>query len=72
MEADLNRKDVRLKEAEDKLAHVEKDYEGYKVRAQSVLKQAKDMDTKLGTRSQEVLSLERTVQSLNEKLVDQR
>ena len=41
----MDRKKIRSDELEARLATLEKDYENYKVRAQSVLRQAKDKVT---------------------------
>lgn len=72
LEEDMDRKAISLKEMEAKLQQTEKDYENYKVRAQSVLKHAREHDAATAEKSQEILSLERHVQSLNEKISDMR
>ena len=72
METDLDRKKNALSDAETKLASVEKEFAGYKIRATSVLKQAKETDSQLGSKSQEVQALERLIQSLNDKISDMR
>jgi chromosome segregation ATPase len=72
LETELDRKKKTLLETEEKLSALEKEHEGYKVRAQSVLRQAKETDTKLGSKSQELMTLERMVQSLNEKIESMR
>ncbi|TRY67564.1 hypothetical protein TCAL_02305 [Tigriopus californicus] len=68
LEGEIDRKKTSLAEAEDKIATLTKDYESYKVRAASVLRQSKESESQMGNKSQEVLSLERLVQSLNEKI----
>ena len=68
----MARKKKSLEDAEAKSLGLEKDYESYKVRAQSVLRQAKEKDTALGSKSQEIQSLERIIQNLNEKITDLR
>ncbi len=42
LETEVERKKQRSEELETRLTSLEKDYENYKVRAQSVLRQAKD------------------------------
>ncbi len=42
LETEVERKKQRSEELETRLMSLEKDYENYKVRAQSVLRQAKD------------------------------
>lgn len=72
MEADIDRKKKSLTEAEDKIATLTKEYESYKIRAASVLRQSKESENQSGSKSQEVVSLERLVQSLNEKINELR
>ncbi len=68
LETDLGRKAKSYEEVQEKLASVEKEFESYKVRAQSVLKQSKEQDTAIGAKAQELATLERMNQSLNEKI----
>ena len=85
LESDLDRKSASLKEAEGRLADLEREYEGYKVRAASVLRKANDEAAAAnnrsevnvgensgsgGNRSQEVKALERMVEALNTKIGD--
>lgn len=72
LEADLDRKKATIEELEGKLSGLEQDFDSYKVRAQSVLRQAKEKDTTIGAKAQELASLERVNQNLNEKIADMR
>ena len=63
LESNLNRE-------KSKLEGLEKEFESYKVRAQSVLR--KEKDSVLGAKSQEIGVLERLTQSLNEKITELR
>lgn len=72
LESDLDRKKVQLEESESKRQAIEQEFDSYKVRAQSVLRQAKEKDSAIGAKTQEVATLERVVQALNEKISDMR
>ena len=54
----------------EKLEGIEKEFESYKVRAQSVLR--KEKESVVGAQVQEVAALERLTQSLNEKITELR
>ena len=68
----MDRKKVLNDELESKATHLEQEFEQYKIRAQSVLKQVKEKDSAIGEKAQELASLERVVQSLNGKIADLR
>ncbi len=73
LEADLERRRGQLAETEGRLRRLEREHEQYKVRAQSVLRRAKEEDdTEAADRAkrQEVAAIERMVQSLHEKIAD--
>lgn len=72
LESDLDRKKVTIEELEAKLGVIEQEFDSYKIRAQSVLRQAKEKDTTIGAKAQELASLDRVIQSLNEKIADMR
>ena len=59
-----------LEREKEKLAGMEKEFESYKVRAQSVLR--KEKESVAGAKAQEVAVLERLTQSLNEKITEIR
>ena len=71
-ETELDRKKSLNAELEQKATLIEQDFEQYKVRAQSVLRQVKEKDSAIGAKAQELASLERVVQNLNEKIADLR
>ena len=48
LETDISRKKSRIEELEERLATVEKDYNSYKVRAQSVLRQQQQPSSDIG------------------------
>lgn len=69
LESDLDRKGQTLKDTEERLEKLEKEFDGYKVRAQSVLKKAKVSEPNEGqAKVSEVIALERVVQELNDKI----
>lgn len=72
LQTDLDRIKASLAESDSKRLEMEQDFDSYKVRAQSVLRQAKEKDSAIGAKTQEVKSLERVVQTLNEKISDMR
>ena len=72
LETELDRKKSLNAELEQKATLIEQDFEQYKVRAQSVLRQVKEKDSAIGAKAQELASLERVVQNLNEKIADLR
>ena len=72
LETELDRKKALNEALEGKVLHSEQEFEQYKVRAQSVLRQAKEKDSAIGVKAQELASLERVVQNLNEKIADLR
>jgi chromosome segregation ATPase len=72
LEAELDRKNETKEDLEKKLTIVESEFDSYKIRAQSVLRQANEKDTAIGAKALELASLERVVQSLNEKISDMR
>ena len=68
----MDRKKILNDELEGKATNLEQEFEQYKIRAQSVLKQVKEKDSAIGEKAQELASLERVVQSLNAKIADLR
>ena len=72
LETDLDRKKSQLEDIEAQRNSLEQEFESYKVRAASVLRQAKEKDSTIGAKTQEVAGLERLVQALNEKITDMR
>ena len=60
----------QLEREKGKLEGIEKEFESYKVRAQSVLR--KEKESVVGAKAQEVAALERLTQSLNEKITGLR
>lgn len=68
----MDRKKILNDELEGKAANLEQEFEQYKIRAQSVLKQVKEKDSAIGEKAQELASLERVVQNLNAKIADLR
>ena len=68
----MDRKKVLNDELEAKATNLEQEFEQYKIRAQSVLKQVKEKDSAIGEKAQELASLERVVQNLNAKIADLR
>lgn len=77
LESDLDRKKRSFAESEDRISELEREYEGYKVRAASVLRKAKEEDANREKRgadgkSQELMAIERVVESMNQKIVDMR
>ena len=72
LEADLDRKRASVEELEGKLQGMEQEFDSYKVRAQSVLRQVKEKDSAIGAKAQELATLERVVSGLNEKISDMR
>ena len=60
----------KLERTKEKLEAIEKEFESYKVRAQSVLR--KEKESVVGAKAQEVAALERLTQSLNEKITELR
>ena len=68
----MDRKKILNDELEGKATNLEQEFEQYKIRAQSVLKQVKEKDSAIGEKAQELASLERVVQSLNGKIADLR
>ncbi len=77
LETDLDRKKRDLSGTEERLSSLEKEYEGYKVRAASVLRKAKeesrdgDAERQAGKEA-EIKALEREVDALNQKILDMR
>ena len=95
LETDVCRKKSRIEELEERLATVEKDYDSYKVRAQSVLRQQQQptkeetdsndshpnpdsnvvsssasFQHQLKEKVQEINSLERVIENLNQKITE--
>ena len=68
----MDRKKILNDELEGKATNLEQEFEQYKIRAQSVLKQVKEKDSAIGEKAQELASLERVVQNLNGKIADLR
>ena len=68
----MDRKKILSDELEGKATNLEQEFEQYKIRAQSVLKQVKEKDSAIGEKAQELASLERVVQNLNAKIADLR
>ena len=68
----MDRKKILNDELEGKASNLEQEFEQYKIRAQSVLKQVKEKDSAIGEKAQELASLERVVQNLNAKIADLR
>lgn len=68
----MDRKKILNDELEGKATNLEQEFEQYKIRAQSVLKQVKEKDSAIGEKAQELASLERVVQNLNAKIADLR
>jgi len=58
----------QLERTKEKLEAIEKEFESYKIRAQSVLR--KEKESVVGAKAQEVAALERLTQSLNEKITE--
>ena len=72
LEADLDRKKASVDELEGKLQGMEQEFDSYKVRAQSVLRQVKEKDSAIGAKAQELATLNRVITGLNEKIADMR
>ena len=51
---------------------MEQEFDSYKVRAQSVLRQVKEKDSAIGAKAQELATLNRVITGLNEKIADMR
>ena len=68
----MDRKKILNDELEGKATNLEQEFEQYKIRAQSVLKQVKEKDSAIGEKAQELATLERVVQNLNAKIADLR
>ena len=51
---------------------MEQEFDSYKVRAQSVLRQVKEKDSAIGAKAQELATLNRVISGLNEKMADMR
>ena len=69
LEAEAERRKAQSAEWQAKLKAVEKEFEGYKVRAQNVLRQQQPATTASSDQKQEA-SLERVIQTLNQKVSD--
>ena len=74
LEAEVTRRKSQAGEAETRLSQVEAEFKSYKVRAQNVLKAQtntpNNSEAKQSQKSQELASLERVVQGLNQKVSD--
>lgn len=69
LETDKGRRERQISELEAKLSQTCQEYESYKVRAQNILKQSKESEVEKKQQS-EILTLERTVECLNERIND--